>query len=57
MNMNEPLSAMDAIVFVAFAFVAIFTVAWGLSPRMREWIERPKYRFQENVRSYERESK
>ena len=44
---------MDAIVLTAIACAAVFIVAWLLRPDLRAWIERPKYRFQANVRSYD----
>ncbi|MBZ5602622.1 MAG: hypothetical protein LAO79_09985 [Acidobacteriia bacterium] len=57
--MTDPMPAMaplmDVIVFLAMAFAVVFLLAWAASPRLRAWIERPKYRFQENVRSYDRE--
>lgn len=53
MNMTSSIDAMDVIVLVACAFAVVFAVAWSASPRLRAWIERPKYRFQENLRSYE----
>jgi len=53
MNMNGSMSAMDIIVLLALAFAIVFTVAWSVSPDLRAWIERPKYRFQKNLRSYE----
>ena len=40
-----------AAVFLSVAFV----VAWLVSPRIRAWVERPKYRFQDAVREYDRE--
>ena len=46
---------MDAIVIIAIVFAAAFTVAWLLRPDLRAWIERPKYRFQSNVRTYDQE--
>ncbi len=54
MNMPMPFSAMDAVVFAAFAFALALTIAWLASPRLRNWIERPKYRFQDSVESYDR---
>jgi antibiotic biosynthesis monooxygenase (ABM) superfamily enzyme len=45
------------VVLVAFAFAVIFFAAWLVSPRLRAWIERPKYRFQENVQRYDREGR
>ena len=47
------LTAMDAIVGLAVLFAMVFLAAWLLSPRLRLWVERPKYRFQANVRSYD----
>ena len=47
------LTAMDDIVGLAVLFAMVFLVAWLLSPRLRLWVERPKYRFQANVRSYD----
>ena len=44
---------MDLIVFLALAFAIVFAAAWSMSPALRAWIERPKYRFQQNLRSYE----
>lgn len=44
---------MDAIVLAAMVCAAVFIVAWLLRPDLRAWIERPKYRFQANVRSYD----
>ncbi|HLG99903.1 MAG TPA: hypothetical protein VKX49_26575 [Bryobacteraceae bacterium] len=53
MNMASGLNAMDVVVLIALALALIFVAVWGLSPRLRAWIERPKYRFQENLRSYD----
>jgi hypothetical protein len=44
---------MDAIVLTAIVSAAVFVAAWLLRPDLRAWIERPKYRFQANVRSYD----
>jgi Ser/Thr protein kinase RdoA (MazF antagonist) len=44
---------MDAIVFGAIAFAVIFTIAWAISPALREWIERPKYGFQQSLEAFE----
>ena len=46
-------SAMDLIVGLAALFAVVFFAAWLISPRLRAWVERPKYRFQANVRSYD----
>ena len=51
--MSEPITAMDAIVLVAAGFAVLFLAAWCVSPALRAWIERPKYRFQKNVQSYD----
>jgi hypothetical protein len=53
MNMNGSTSAMDIVVFLALAFAIVLTIAWSVSPNLRAWIERPKYRFQKNLRSYD----
>jgi hypothetical protein len=60
MNMTDPmtgmtpyLTGMDVIVGLAILFTVAFLVAWIVSPRLRAWVERPKYRFQANVRSYD----
>jgi len=44
---------MDAIVIAALVCAVAFVAAWLLRPDLRAWIERPKYRFQANVRSYD----
>lgn len=41
----------SASVLLALAFVA----AWAASPRLRAWIERPKYRFLDALADYDRE--
>jgi len=54
MNMaHDSLGALDVIVFAALAFAGLFTAAWSASPKLREWVERPKYRFQKSVESYD----
>lgn len=53
MNMGGPFSLMDAVVLIALAFAVVFLAAWAASPRLRGWIERPKFRFQANVRNYD----
>ena len=57
MNMTAPMSAMDVIVGLAVLFAVIFFAAWVVSPRLRAWVERPKYRFQADVRSYDQAQK
>ncbi len=43
----------DIIVLAAIVFAVAFFVAWLMHPQLRAWIERPKYRFQANVQSYD----
>src|SRR6476469_6918882 len=50
--MTMTVSLMDAIVLLAGIFALVFLVAWIISPRLRVWIERPKYRFLADVQSY-----
>ena len=57
MAMEHSLSAMDAIVLVAVAIALLFFLAWALSPRLRVWIEQPKYRFQEAIERYDHRQK
>jgi len=47
----------DAIVIVSLLFALVFFLAWLLRPGLRAWIERPKYRFQANVQSYDQAQK
>jgi len=47
---------MDAIVSLAGAFAVLFLAAWLISPRLRVWIERPKYRFLADVQSADMQS-
>jgi len=53
MTMPMPMSLMDLIVLLAGAFAVVFLAAWIVSPRLRVWIERPKYRFLADVQSYD----
>ena len=53
MSMTRSMDAMDVIVLLALALAIVFVIAWSVSPALRAWIERPKYRFQENLRSYD----
>lgn len=56
MNMTGPmihLTAMDVIVGLAVLLAVAFLAAWLISPRLRAWVERPKYRFQADVRAYD----
>ena len=44
----------NIIVFSAIVFALAFFAAWLARPDLRAWIERPKYRFQANVQSYDK---
>ena len=49
----QPMAMMDAIVLLAVVFAVVFLAAWLISPSLRVWIERPKYRFLADVQSYD----
>lgn len=51
------MTGMDLIVFIAVGFAILFSVAWACSPKLRVWIERPKYRFLAEVQEYDRNPK
>jgi hypothetical protein len=51
--MHHSIGAMDIVVLLALALAIGFFVVWSLSPALRNRIERPKYRFQQNLRSYD----
>lgn len=53
MNMSHSFDAMDLIVFAVLLFTIGMFVAWLVSPKLRVWIERPKYRFLANVETYD----
>ncbi len=60
MNMTGTIfqwTAMDVIVGLALLFTLAFLAAWLISPRLRAWVERPKYRFQADVRAYDQVQK
>ena len=44
----------NMIVIASLALAMAFAVAWVAIPELREWIERPKYQFQDAVRGYDR---
>jgi hypothetical protein len=44
----------NIIVIASLVFGGTFVVAWCCSPALRRWVERPKYRFLESVRQYDR---
>jgi hypothetical protein len=43
----------DLIVIGAILFAVVFVAAWLVRPDLRTWIERPKHRFQADVRRYD----
>ena len=55
MNMSggSGLGGMDFIVLAVLIFVIVFFAAWLISPALRTWIERPKYRFLASVEDYD----
>jgi hypothetical protein len=44
----------DLIVLGSLVFTVAFIVAWVASPALRAWIERPKHRFHDLSRRYDR---
>jgi hypothetical protein len=44
----------DLIVIASVACALGFVGAWAVSPRLRAWIERPKFRFQDALADYDR---
>jgi hypothetical protein len=48
-------TAMNVIVGLALLFAVGFFAAWAVSPRLRAWIEKPNYRFQEDARAYDKD--
>ena len=44
---------MDVIVLAAVVFCIVFVAAWAISPDLRAWIERPKFRFLTATESYD----
>ena len=55
-TMSQPVvegTAMNFTVALVLLFAAGLVVAWAASPRLRAWIEKPGYRFQENARRYD----
>jgi hypothetical protein len=45
----------DLIVSASVLLALAFTAAWAASPRLRAWIEQPKYRFLDALADYDRE--
>jgi hypothetical protein len=46
----------DFLVFSALAAAAAFVAAWCVSPKLRRWMEQPKYSFQARLDEYSRSS-
>jgi hypothetical protein len=44
----------DILVFTALAAALAFTIAWALSPRLRRWVEQPKFSFQARLKGESR---
>ena len=44
----------NIIVFGSIAFGVAFMLVWLLRPDIREWLEQPKHRFQDETRRYDR---
>lgn len=44
----------DIIVWSVAALTLAFVAAWAVSPALRDWIERPKYRFLDDVACHDR---
>ena len=47
----------DAIVLTSVVLVTAFVIAWLVSPALRAGIERPKHRFHDAVKEYDREQR
>ncbi len=43
----------DLIVYLSLGFTAVFVGVWAARSDFREWIERPKHLFLQNVRRYD----
>ena len=44
----------NVIVGASIGLALAFVAAWALSPRLRSWIERPKYQFQDALDDFDR---
>jgi hypothetical protein len=44
----------NLIVGASVGLALLFVAAWAVSPRLRTWIERPKYDFQDALNDYDR---
>jgi hypothetical protein len=47
----------DLIVLTSVVLTIAFVAAWLVSARLRAWIERPKHRFHDAVKEYDREQR
>ena len=45
----------DVIVIASGVFAVAFSIAWLVRRDLREWIEQPKYQFQNAVHQYDRD--
>lgn len=52
--MTMGLTGLDFVVLIAVVMAIAFTAAWACSPKLRDWIERPKHRFLEDVGGYDK---
>ena len=48
------MTTMDLVVLIAVLCALVFVAAWIVSPALRAWIERPKYRFLADIEGYDR---
>ena len=44
----------NLVVGASMLLTLAFVAAWAVSPSLRAWIERPKYRFQDALADYDR---
>ena len=44
----------NLIVGASLGLALVFVAAWAVSPRLRAWIEQPKYHFQDALDNYDR---
>jgi hypothetical protein len=49
-SMTGVSGVIDILVFTALAAALAFTIAWAISPRLRRWIEQPKFTFQARLK-------
>ncbi len=51
--MTMGLTALDFVVLIAIVLAIAFAAAWACSAKLRNWVERPKYRFLADVQGYD----